>query len=956
MVDLQPYQGLQICIKHNIFQYLQAVVNTHSSILVLGPHQVEVQGTNFSDPGALVVDAHLTSMYFVEATSVTIIQTTESTSSLRHNYLLTYKAHDSKDRILFACKTLLVTIQDSFTNHHPPRLNVSYKWKDNPQTNGEQLAISASCSPGAIRCTAFDGGIIEDIVQNTPWVHCESDFIGKSGTMGAYGVRSVNSAKVTHPQSPYRIVYSMRGGHCNNESPDFIRLVRVVCPKGYKACHFQHSYCTPLSVCAFSLDLLFSVDEDGGISDQDIPKITLVGDSIVEIPQHTIYPRCPLCLGENFHFPIPCDKGATAWDDLEGDLTDRIEVCKARHGDTPALFHEKGITECAIDTKIPGIYEIAFSVKNSAGYEASVTRILKVLPDCSEDEYICEDFTCSDGTVCNPATEIGVAPQNEAITLELKLKGTSTVEVPYGELYAKCTDNENQEICDEGAIMVPNDDQAYRIHACADSVCVKNPGICEASLFETHGLQACQLNTSTEIGSVVPIVFTAINENPSLPSASITRFLKISNPCGYTGNLCGGVCVPMTCEMMQETLKGKPPEIQISSKYWRAVVPFGVLMSGWHLLCSGYVGAQCLVSAWDPEDGDLSHVVEATAYGDPVCHPSHVFSGVCPPGRYMYMLFITDADSNKEQQMFEVNIVEMGVLDVSVEVYPKPNSTWDMDSRSNLLESFAKAIHNILEHNLFFNTSQVHILKEDIYSAGDRLSHTRQEMRIGLVGFGGWVVSFFAGNTSVDYENINIREGVEAKLHALDGDSAHPDPTVFKENGQPHVQSQSIFDIPEMPTILDEIKSFLGRNAIGQKSQELSAEDGDSGFDVVLTKQPEVFLVTHNRTDLDVLASSIRGALAFLDTDQNDLLDRLDRLRVVLGAAANSQSSVDERVKGWMIAAIELQVMERMVFRNLSSLVDIPLTSIDFADIGGSTFQTLLNAQSSSASRAKVST
>eukprot|EP00959_Pyramimonas_sp_CCMP1952_P310470 6497680-Pyramimonas_sp.AAC.1 len=68
-----------------------------------------------------------------------------------------------------------------------------------------------------------------------------------------------------------------------------------------------------------------------------------------------------------------CDRGATARDTVDGDLTRRVLACSP-DGKTNR-FSERGVKGCGINTSVPGVYTIVFEVFNSAGMKSvALTR------------------------------------------------------------------------------------------------------------------------------------------------------------------------------------------------------------------------------------------------------------------------------------------------------------------------------------------------------------------------------------------------------------------------------------------------------------------------------------------------------------------------------------------------------------------------------------------------------
>ena len=121
------------------------------------------------------------------------------------------------------------------------------------------------------------------------------------------------------------------------------------------------------------------------------PSISLNGPATIAISQGQPYDFCT----PSSSFSSPCDRGATANDAVDGRLDSSIRFCGFSSSLDPAKAGLVAIppisVACNINTKVPGKYEVAFSVTNSARMTASVTRTLVVTAACSVGEYLCAD-------------------------------------------------------------------------------------------------------------------------------------------------------------------------------------------------------------------------------------------------------------------------------------------------------------------------------------------------------------------------------------------------------------------------------------------------------------------------------------------------------------------------------------------------------------------------------------
>jgi hypothetical protein len=92
---------------------------------------------------------------------------------------------------------------------------------------------------------------------------------------------------------------------------------------------------------------------------------------------------------------VVCDRGATATDHQDGDLTTRVTACGGR-------WASRGVGACLVNTSLPGRYNVTYAVADSGGLHAAAAhRTVEVTPTCSGGEKLCADeVSCSAEGVC----------------------------------------------------------------------------------------------------------------------------------------------------------------------------------------------------------------------------------------------------------------------------------------------------------------------------------------------------------------------------------------------------------------------------------------------------------------------------------------------------------------------------------------------------------------------------
>jgi hypothetical protein len=64
---------------------------------------------------------------------------------------------------------------------------------------------------------------------------------------------------------------------------------------------------------------------------------------------------------------VVCDRGATATDHQDGDLTARVTACGGR-------WVSRGVGACLVNTSLPGRYNVTYAVADSGGLQVRFCR------------------------------------------------------------------------------------------------------------------------------------------------------------------------------------------------------------------------------------------------------------------------------------------------------------------------------------------------------------------------------------------------------------------------------------------------------------------------------------------------------------------------------------------------------------------------------------------------------
>eukprot|EP00798_Chlamydomonas_sp_ICE-L_P009233 gene9233-16381_t len=302
--------------------------------------------------------------------------------------------------------------------------------------------------------------------------------------------------------------------------------------------------------------------------------------------QFDIYDRCPDSVQSSTSL-LPCDRGAIAIDDVEGDISRRVTVCWNGEASTQtsSQFILSGLSECELDHQAWGTFTITFSIINSAGQSAAVSRMLKVKKVCDPGSAPCSDGSCSgDDGLCRgkngvpslldllpgftdaTALATGTVPKPEFASDGSLVSSTNTqpklalvqgsnseseiVSVRQFKLYGACLegkDGSSDVLCERGAAAFDEQDGdlTFKVLACPPADCL-DAG-CPGHEFINKGIKDCGVDTSADVGTVYTIMFMVFDSGTPPLSSQISRSIIIGEPCATGTNYCNGICTEVSC-------------------------------------------------------------------------------------------------------------------------------------------------------------------------------------------------------------------------------------------------------------------------------------------------------------------------------------------------------------------------------------------------------------------------
>ena len=534
---------------------------------------------------------------------------------------------------------------------------------------------------GALMARAVDGTLVlqEEVMQGQVYVDPGYVCLDQTGgditdSVSVFGEAAVDTRRPTVDPFVIRYTCTDLAGIRAEEVQRWI-AVTSQCAGGEATCDDGRcpvgGYCIASEPTAFeAAQMLEKLSEDNP------PTITLIGDEMIEIDGGG-YAKC----SEGLAVSALCDRGVTAMDTTDGDLTPYVMACDRN-------FQSEGLAGCAIHgSDYPGMHDIKFSVTDSAGNEAHVLRKVMILVQCDAGMVRCKDgITCvPEGNPCvmNIGAEIEQAaePPATAMPPNVTLLGPAVLTLPRFATYTSCASDKlstDRALCDQGAIA--HDDVDGNL---TDSLLVCPPESCMPFGCAGHelwrkGVDSC-LNTSTPVGTVFSVDFVVFDTDGV--HASATRTITIGEPCPEGQYWCPtnspmGRCERASCEAIEALADAKelPSSLQTSLDFaldgpvinWRTPprdeMPFGFVygQTPWKKLgtsssaaspvapCTGELAnaifPQCAATARDRVDGDVSFTIKTTNQGD--CTPAVLASGLCRPGIHRFFFSAADFDGN----------------------------------------------------------------------------------------------------------------------------------------------------------------------------------------------------------------------------------------------------------------------------------------------------------------------
>eukprot|EP00873_Tetraselmis_striata_P037232 jgi/Tetstr1/457496/TSEL_044078.t1 len=477
------------------------------------------------------------------------------------------------------------------------------------------------------------------------------------------------------------------------------RLLHLLCAPGERLCESEDRSRRPL--CS-SEGVCLGAQFDAGFDDtlsapagpREPPSIELLGPAVLHLPRYSNYDIC----SPDTPWGRVCERGATAHDPLQGDLTADVVACPSGAPAGLVLpFAQYGLSTCGLDTSVPGKYVLEFSVLNDEGLGARISREVWVDDICPGGERLCGNSRCSVETVCvdsllqalvsdDPFMEsqfaellggtAGGSSGSKGPRAELRLKGPRYATVRLHVPWRRCPAPTAGEPCDEGAAVLVGGEAApahlhgLQVLACPPPACVQGLERCLEHRFDIKGVDGCLPPLeSRQIGETYTVPFVLVSSGAAAFEAQTQeRFVTVTSSCAAGMFFCGdALCSPVPCGILSliagESAPAPPPLLPAGTTIQlhgpQALrINFGVsLPANASLLpCSAssdadvgsggsYCGATALAAdgPGEPEAEDVSHLLQvavtraSNGVDGSSCSPCDAVllaAGLCPPGRY----------------------------------------------------------------------------------------------------------------------------------------------------------------------------------------------------------------------------------------------------------------------------------------------------------------------------------
>eukprot|EP00879_Flechtneria_rotunda_P033240 GHRR01036794.1.p1 GENE.GHRR01036794.1~~GHRR01036794.1.p1 ORF type:complete len:1082 (+),score=385.26 GHRR01036794.1:389-3247(+) len=558
--------------------------------------------------------------------------------------------------------------------------------------------------------------MLDSVVWNSRWTDPGAtafDMVDGdlSASIQSYGVGAVDTSAPTAPSKNFsHVVEYFVEDKSHNAAPIARRLIKVNCPGNESYCADPNSSkptCTVKGVCGAPVALVLAAKASttskaaaaaaasAGLS---APKLSLLVPGVAHISAGQGYDRC----ADDTPLSVTCERGVSATDTQDGNLDRQVLVCGNRWRPLYSSQRPVPITlACNVTDKYPGEYNLTFTVANSAGMTANVSRLLIVKAVCSSGERLCPDkVTCSTGGSC-VSTAVNTIraveqegtptpPANTPPTISLITSATfgSIVRVRRGSSYEPCRPGVAPTAdapCEPGATATDPDgnvtaadgsttamsgplDLTSQVVVCPPAECLSmscSPVELRQHYFTTKGLQDCGIATAAAEDQQFQVDFWVWDRG--MLNATVSRTVVIDKPCpdDITAYYCTdtngkGFCSGSPCGQAEKLLPpAKPtPRIQLLPSAGTVYLEYGRPAPLYLGPCSsGTSNSSCGAVAWDEQAGTAS--VDLTPYitvtqacettGDnQACTACNLealsVSGSCLPGKYILTYSVTNDD------------------------------------------------------------------------------------------------------------------------------------------------------------------------------------------------------------------------------------------------------------------------------------------------------------------------